>query len=267
MAAVDTNAGFRRALSAEWTKLRTETGNLWMLLGTVLLTVGIGAGVAGTTKCPSVGCGQDAAKLSLTGIMAGQVVVAIVAVLTVGNEYSTGMIRTTFIAMPRRTEVLAAKSAVLSAVTAAAGLLSVLGSILVGKLVLPGNGFTARNGYASLLGAGGTLLRVVVGSVLYLVLVALLGLGIVTAVRSSAGAIGIVLALLFVFPILIHVVSNPTWQRHLNQIAPMSAGLGVQTTLDIAKLPIGPWQGLGVVAIWAAAALVIGGTLLRTRDA
>jgi ABC-2 type transport system permease protein len=258
----------KRALHAEWTKLRTETSNIWLLTATVVLTVAVGAGVASTTKCPSAGCGQDAARLSLTGIMAGQVVIAIVAVLAVGTEYSTGMIRTTFSALPGRTGVLAAKAVVLTAVTLVAGTASVLGSVLAGRLLLPGNGFTAQHGYAALLSlADGSTLRAAAGSVIYLTLIALLGLGIVTVVRNSAAAIGVVLALLFVFPVVAHVVSNPAWQRHLDQVAPMSAGLAVQATIDVSKLPIGPWEGVGVVALWAAAMLLTGGLLLRLRDA
>lgn len=258
----------RRALHAEWTKLRTETTNIWLLISTVGLTVAVGAGVASTTKCPSALCGQDAARLSLTGIMAGQVVIAIVAVLAVGTEYSTGMIRTTFCALPRRTEVLAAKAVVLTAVTLVTGTASVLGSVLAGRLLLPGNGFNAQHGYTALLAlADGPTLRAAAGSVIYLTLIALLGLGVVTAVRSSAAAIGIVLALLFVFPVIAHVVSSPAWQRHLDQIAPMSAGLAVQATIDVSRLPISPWEGVGVLALWAAGALLTGGLLLRLRDA
>jgi ABC-2 type transport system permease protein len=258
----------KHALHAEWTKLRTETSNMWLLIGTVVLTVAIGAGVASTTKCPSAVCGQDAARLSLTGIMAGQVIIAIVAVLTVGTEYSTGMIRTTFCALPRRTEVLAARAVVLTGVTLVAGTASVLGSVLAGQLLLPANGFTAQHGYAALLSlADGPTLRAAAGSVIYLTLIALLGLGIVTAVRSSAAAIGIVLALLFVFPVVAHVMSNPAWQRHLDQIAPMSAGLAVQATIDVSSLPVGPWEGVGVLALWAAGALLTGGLLVRLRDA
>jgi ABC-2 type transport system permease protein len=258
----------RRALHAEWTKLRTDTSNIWLLIGAVALTVIIGASVASTTKCPSAGCGQDPARLSLTGVMAGQVVIAIIAVLAVGTEYSTGMIRTTLIALPRRTEVLAAKATVLTGITLVAGTVSVLGSVLAGQLLLPGNGFTARHGYAALLSLGsGPVLRAAAGSVLYLTLIALLGLGIATAARSSAAAIGIVLALLFVFPVVARVIPDPAWQRHLDQIAPMPAGLAVQATLDVSKLPIGPWQGIGVVALWTAAALLGGGMMLRLRDA
>ncbi|MFD9226192.1 hypothetical protein ACFWDI_40835 [Streptomyces sp. NPDC060064] len=62
------------------------------------------------------------------------------------------------------------------------------------------------------------------------------------------------------------MVSDPDWQRHLEQIAPTTARLAVQTTIGVGELPIGPWQGLGVPALWAVVALLGGGLLLRSRD-
>ncbi len=139
--------------------------------------------------------------------------------------------------------------------------------MLAGRLILPSGGFTAAHGYPLLsLGAGLTL-RAVVGSVLYLVLIGLLSLGIATAVRDSAIAIGIVLGLLYVFPILAHLVGSPHLERRLEQIGPMSAGLAIQATTNLRAAPIAPWAGLGVVAGWAAAALLGGGLLLVLRDA
>ena len=110
------------------------------------------------------------------------------------------------------------------------------------------------------------MLRATAGSVLYLALIALLALGIATAVRDSAVAIGIVLGLLYLFPIVAAVAASPHWQRHLEQIGPMTAGLEIQATTGLHSLPISPWAGLGVLAAWAAAALLAGALLLRIRD-
>jgi ABC-2 type transport system permease protein len=254
-------------LHAEWTKARTVSGTIWLLLGVVALTVALGALVTASTKCASVSCGQDPAKVSLTGIYLGQAVVAVLAVLAITDEYSTGMIRVTLAATPRRVTVLTAKAAILSGMVLAAGVVAVLPSVLMGRLLLPGNGFTAGHGYPSLSLADGSMLRATVGSVLYLGLIALLSLGMATAVRDSASAIGIVLALLFLFPIIAHFVSDTTWQRHLEQIGPMTAGMAIQDTVGLASQPIGPWPGLGVLAAWAAGALLLGGLVLRFRDA
>jgi len=257
----------RRAGHAEWTKLRTDAGNGWLMLGVIALTVAVSAAVAMTSRCDTTGCGGDPTRLSLTGVMVGQVVVAIVAVLMFGNEYGTGMMHTTLTAIPRRLTVLCSKSAVLTAVTLVAGTVSVLGSLLIGRLVQPGRGFTRAHGFPALSLAHGPTLRAAGGSVLYLVLIGLLSLGIALVVRNSATAVGIVLALLFVFPIITQAVADPDWHRHLQQISPMTAGLTIQTTAAVGNPPIGPWQGLGVLALWAAAALAAGGWLLRWRDA
>lgn len=257
----------RLALHAEWTKLRTIAGPGWLLLATVAATVALSVFAVAEENYANAGAGVDLTKLSLTGIYLGQAIVAILGVLAVGGEYSSGMIHTTLTALPRRTTVLAAKAAVVGALALAAGTIAVLGCLLAGRLILPGAGFTAAHGYPLLSLASGSTLRAAVGSVLYLALIALLSLGVATAVRSSAAAIGIVLGLLYLFPLLAAVMPDPNWQRHLQQIGPMTAGLAVQATTNLRGLAIGPWAGLGVLAAWAAGALLVGGLLLRLRDA
>ncbi len=256
----------REALHAEWTKLRTVPGTSWLLLAVVALTVALGIAADAATKCPSGGCQIDPAKTSLTGIYLSQAVVAILAVLAIGSEYGSGMIRVTFTAMPRRTTVLAAKGVVVAGLVLAAGTVAVLGSVLAARLILPGHGFTAAHGYPPLSLGDGPVLRAAAGSVLYLALIALLSLGVAAAVRDSAVAIGIVLGLLYLIPIIAAAVGAPGWHRHLQQIAPMTAGLAIQATTGLRTLPISPWAGLGVLAAWAAAALLGGGLLLRLRD-
>jgi ABC-2 type transport system permease protein len=259
--------GLRDALHAEWTKLRTITGPAWLLIATVAATVAVSAAVSAAVRCPAgVACPVDTAKLSLTGIQVGQAVVAVLAVLVISGEYSTGMIRTTFAAMPHRVTVLGAKAAILSGLVLAAGSLAVLGSVLTGRLILPGHGFTAARGFPLLSLADGPVLRAAAGSVLYLTLIALLSLGIATAVREPAVAIGIVLSLLYLAPVIAPLLSQH-WERRVEQVAPTTAGLTIQATTGLRSLPISPWGGLGVLAAWAAAALLAGGLILRLRDA
>src|SRR6266536_3093012 len=212
----------RQALHAEWTKLRTVAGTSWLLFAVIALTVALSAAAAAAVTCPSAGCGQDPAKVSLTGIEFGQAVVAILAVLAISGEYSSGMILVTRAATHR---------------------------------------------YQALSLADGPLLRATAGSVLSLALIALLSLGVATAMRDSATAIGVVLGLLYLFPIITAVVADADWYRHLQQIGPMTAGLAIQATTNLRGLPISPWAGLGVLAAWAAGALLAGGLLLRIRDA
>ena len=230
---------------AEWTKLRTLPGPGWLLLAAAALTAAVGAIAANAVTCPAGSCQIDSAKVSLTGIYLGQAIVAIVAVTVLSGEYSTGMIR----------------------LTLAAGAVAVLASVLAGGLLLARHGLTPAHGYEALSLANGTVLRAAAGSVLYLALIALLSLGVAAAVRDSAVAIGVVLALLFLFPILSSVITSPGLHRHLEQLSPMTAGLYIQATTNLRSLPLTPWQGLGVLAAWAAGAMLAGALLLRFRDA
>ena len=258
---------FSTALHAEWTKLRTLPGTLRLLPGAAALTVAVSAAAVATATCPGGGCQTDQAKLSLSGVQAGQAVVVVIAVLVISGEYSNGMIRVTLAAMPRRITVLAAKATLVAGLVLAVSAVAVLASVLVGRLLLPGHGFTTAPGYPPLSLANGSVLRAACGSVLYLTLIALLSLGIATAVREAAVAIGLVLGLLYVFPVVTSVMTNQHWQRHMEQIGPMTAGLDIQTTTNLSSLPLTPWQGLGVLAAWAAGALLLGALVLHFRDA
>jgi ABC-2 type transport system permease protein len=256
-----------QALHAEWTKLRTLASTGWLLLAVAALTIGVSMITDSAATCPAGGCQADPAKLSLTGVLAGQAIVAVIAVLAISGEYSTGMIKVTLTAMPRRLTVLAAKAALITGLVLVASAVAVLACVLAGRLILPGHGFTLANGYPPLSLTHGPVLRAACGSVLYLGLIALLSLGLATAVRESAVAIGLVLGLLYVFPVVTSVVGNQHWQRHLEQIGPMTAGLYIQATTNLSSLPLTPWEGLGVLAAWAAGALILGALVFRFRDA
>ncbi len=262
-------AGLADALRAEWTKLRTVPGTGWILAGICVLTVAVGAATAAATRCGAgTRCVVDPTRVSLTGIEVGQAVVSVLAVLVISGEYSTGMIRTTFIAMPRRWTVLAAKAVVLTGLVLVAAMVAVAGSLVAGRLILTGNGLTAAHGFAVVSLAHGLTVRAAVGSLLYLALVGVLSLGIAAIVRDSAAAAGAVLGMLYVPPIIaLFLGSEPTWQRWVERYTPTNAGLAILNTTGLRDLVISPWAGLGVLAAWAAVALLAAGVLLRLRDA
>jgi len=246
----------RAALHAEWTKIRTSPGTVWLLLAIIALSIGVSALASSAVHC----CAADPAKTSLTGVEFGQAVVAILAVFAISGEYGTGMITLTLSAMPRRSAMLAAKAAVLAGLVFAAGVVAVLISLLLGRMLLNGNGFAVSL-------TDGAMLRAAFGSVLYLVLVGWLSLGLATLVREAALAAGLVLALLYLFPVVAQVFADPDWYKRLQQIGPMTAGLAIQNTVNPAGQPIAPWAGLGVLAAWAAGSLLFGGLALELRDA
>jgi len=257
-----------QALHAEWTKLRTVPTTIWLLLGAVVLSAAVSAGVAATAHVDVSGAEQqDLVRLSLTGIDLGQVVIVVLAIIVVTEEFGTGMIGVSLTAVPRRPFLFMAKFANLALLTLVAGSATVIGCLLAGRVILPGRGLDAAHGYAVISLSHGSTLRAAFGSVVYLVLIALMSLGIAFALRDTAVSIGVVLGLLYVLPVLAQLVADPTWHRRLLQIAPFIAGLAIQSTTHPDGLPIGPWAGLGDVAIWASIALLIGGVLLCVRDA
>jgi ABC-2 type transport system permease protein len=257
----------KKSLHAEWTKLRTLASTGWLLLAAAALTVAVSAVAAAIARCPSGGCADDPAKISLTGIYIGQAAIAVLAVTVISGEYGTGMIRVTLAATPRRLSVLAAKAAVLTSLVLVTAAIAVMASLLAGALILPGHGIGPAHGYPAISRRDGAVLRAAFGSVLYLALVALLSVGSATALRDAAAAIGVVLALLYMFPVVAFSAGSATVSRHLQQIGPMTAGLAIQATTGLKALPISPWAGIGVLAAWAVGALLLGGLLLCQRDA
>lgn len=240
------------ALRAEWAKVRTVPDLGAALLLTVVLTVAVAAVAA------AAGAGSpDPVHVSLLGVQLGQAVVAAAGVQLLAGEYGTGLIRTTFAALPRRRQVLAAKALLLVAGVATAAVVAVGGSVLAGWLLL--------DGYPGV--PAGALLRAAAGSVLYLILVALLGLGAGAVVRHAAAATGLVLGLLYLVPAMLRFFPDEDLQELVYRLCPATAGQTVQTTVGLAAMPIGPWAGLAVTAGWAAAVTAAGAMVLCRRDA
>ncbi|MEV5534756.1 ABC transporter permease [Streptomyces prunicolor] len=253
-------SGSLHALHAEWTKLRTLPSTWWLLAATVALTAAVGAAAASsltTQVCPTpAACHEDTVKLALTGVQLSQAVCLVLGALSIGAEYGTGTIRTTLTAMPGRWRVLVSKALALSLLTSAAGVLAVLSALGLARLILPAPA-----------PVDATTFRAAGGSVLVLVLVTLLGLSLATLLRDTGGAITLGLGVLYVVPLLSHVINSPTWQHRLQRWAPMPAGLSIQATKNLGRLAIGPWPGLGVLAAYGVGFLVVGGVAFRVRDA
>ncbi|WP_419996180.1 ABC transporter permease subunit [Streptomyces boninensis] len=260
-----------RQLHAEWTKFRTVPGSWWLIGTAVTLIVAVGAGslsAVSTDQCESAtACQEDTVKLSLTGIWPTLAVAAVLGVLALSTEYGTGTILATFAATPRRWGVLGAKAAVLTGMLAGAGAVAVSASLLIGRLVLPGKGFTAAAGYPPASLADGPTLRAAAGTVLVLILAALLGLGLAALLRDTAGALTATLGVLYLAPVFRTLISDDRWIHRLDRWAPMPAALSIQSTRHLDRLAIAPWPGVGVLAAYAGGALILGAIALRARDA
>lgn len=176
------------------------------------------------------------------------------------------MIRTTLAMNPRRATVFTAK-AVAAGITVL--VTAAIGAVLVGRPLLSGKGLTADLGYPTLALSAGSLRRAVFGTVLYLLLVALISIGVAAAIRHPGAGIG---TMLFNFsgPYLITVLvpMSTSTLHHIQDASPMMAGLSVQTTVaGMGTSSLHPWTGLAVLAAYAAGALLLGGILFRIRDA
>jgi ABC-type transport system involved in multi-copper enzyme maturation permease subunit len=206
----------------------------------------------------------DTVKMSLVGVQIGLIAVVALGVLFMTSEFKTSTIRTTFTACPRRGRVLAAKAIVLACSVFAAGLVASVASFFVAQPFLRDSGYGPPS-YPHRALTDPTVLRAVVGTALFVAVLAVFSLGVGAILRGSAGAIVLIFALLVVVPIVASVtsVAATTW---VNRATPI-AGLAIQQTVTVADTEIGPWAGFSVLCGYAAAALGGAAWLLRKRDA
>jgi ABC-2 type transport system permease protein len=259
------------ALRAEWTKLTAIRGTSWTLVGVFALTVlmsGLITAGTHTDGCPPGGqfhCDDDLVELALGGVYLGQMAAAALGVIAIGAEFSSGMIRTTFAATPRRSHVLAAKSLVIGGLVLAAGLLSALLAYAHGLSILGANGYTAANGYPA--PSFAEALRGVAGTGVYLAALAVLSLAIGALLRHTAAAITTVFCLLWVPLIVISLLPMDLGLK-IGRWCPMFAGLAIQNTVERPDdIPIAPGAGLALLCAYAIAALAAGMWLVARRDA
>ena len=250
--------GFRQAVRMEWIKLRSLRSTPWMLLATTVGMIAIGVTAMANTKAPSP---ADAASFDpvnnvLAGVVLGQLVIGLMAVLAVTGEYSSGSIKSTLAAVPNRRMMLAAKAAVVGLVSLVVGEVVTFVTFFAGTAAMVG-GVPQPS-----LGDPGVL-RAVVLSGAYLGMVGLIGVGLGAVIRYSAAAIGALVGLFFVLPTLLAVLTGTTVSKFLPTWI-FSSSLGVSKEVSGV---LTPWAGFAVLCLYVAAALGIGGWLLTRRDA
>lgn len=252
-------------LVSEWTKLKSVRSTVWALLITAIVGVGLGAVVTSAqaakwaTRTHAQQASFDPTRSSLTGLLFAQLAIGVLAVLVVSSEYSTGTIRATFCAAPRRPLVLVAKVAVFSAVSLVVGEAVSFAAFLIGQSLLSGKTPTA-----SLADAG--VLRAVISGGLYLFALGLLALGLATIIRHTAAAISTFVALLLILPIIVAALPS-SLQDDINRYLPANIGTVMLTANYQGTDPFGPWTSFALLCGYAVAALIAGGLLLVRRDA
>lgn len=282
-----TSLSFPRVVRSEWVKLRTLRSTLWSFAIIVLLTIGFGLLLAGTFTTPD-GPALDidsqnslAVSVATLGVNFTQLVAAVLGVLIISGEYTTGMIRSTFAAVPTRLLAFFAKILILAVSTFVVGLVSIIATALVTIPILSSKGVDANL-------LDGEVIRALLGGAGYLTLIAILAFGFGAILRSSAGGIASALGLLLVIPPILSIVSaltNATWIHNVSVFLPSDAGsqmfaLGggvafgggppratgdADTTTDV--LTLDPTQGLLVLLAWVVVLLVTAAVLTKRRDA
>ena len=199
-------AGLGGTLRSEFTKIRSVRSTWWTLLALVVISVGIGAaicaGVAANWSHTTAAdrATFDATQVSVAGLFyLGQLVIVVLGALVVTAEYSTGMIRTSLTAMPRRATLYTAKAVVFAAVAVVVTVVTAFVAFFLGQAIL-----TSTHESATL--SQPNVLRAVVGGALYVTLCGLFAFAAGTIFRHTAATITSIIALLFVIPILAHLL-------------------------------------------------------------
>jgi len=200
----------------------------------------------------------DPTAISLAGVTLAQLILGILGVLVVSNEYANGLIRNTFAAVPRRLPVLWAKVLVLAGVLAVLMVIASVVAFLVGQLIL-------GDGKNTTLAAEGVL-RAVLGSGLYLAGIGVFGIAIGAMLRNTAGAIAVVVAALLIIPGLASLVLPTSWSDNVLPYLPGNSGTAFTSVHGSATL-LGPAAGAAVFVAWLVALLIGAAVLIRRRDA
>lgn len=277
-----TSLSFPRVVRSEWIKLRTLRSTLWSFAIFVLLTVGFGLLLAATfdnANGPALDLDSQkffSVMVATVGVSFTQLVAAVLGVLIISGEYTTGMIRSTFAAVPTRVPALFAKALVLAVSTFVVSLISIVATALLTAPTMASKGIDSQL-------LDGEVLRALVGGAGYLTLIALLAFAFGAILRNSVGGIASVLGLILVVPTVLAIISSitqATWIQNLSVFLPSDAGSRMFAIGDgsfAGGPPVGSsapdvltldaTQGFLVLLAWVVVLLAAAAMLTKRRDA
>jgi ABC-2 type transport system permease protein len=262
-------AGFGHLMLSEWTKIRSVRSTVWSLALFVIVSIGFtllftALTAANWTK------GQGAADRNAriiadpvsfilgAGLGLGQLTICVLGALLITTEYSTGVIRSSLLAVPRRIPMLAAKAVVFSL------LILVVAEIVCFAVFAVGSAILHSHAPVSL--GDPNVTRAVVGSGLYLTVLSLLALAVGGIIRHTAGAISTIIGVVLVLPILTGLLPGSVG-KHINAYLPAQAGMLIGQAHQQSGDLLTAWQGFGVACIWTVLLLGLAVYLLKRRDA
>lgn len=252
---------FRRILAAEWTKIRTVRSTPWTLTGLVVASVGLTALVCmlAAGEIAQEGSREPVGPFVLWGLMFGQIAALVLGILAATAEYSSGMIRTTLAAVPRRGSVLAAKSVILGSILLVVGVVTAFASFVAG------NFFLGREGIGLAFDDPGVL-RAIAGGGLYFAVLGIFGVALGVVMRHTAGAVTVGIALIFVVGNLVGLIPGAVGEW-LNKLMPGNAGSSIANVEMFDPNLLDPWVGFAVFCGETALLLAVAAVLLSRRDA
>ena len=275
MAKITHKLTFFRILRSEWIKIFSVRSTWWILFTCIVLNIAISVGLAASmwmaeqymNESPPQGGGQEPMVL-LSEIVAmgcgfvGQLVFMILSILIITNEYSTGAIVSTLTAAPRRIRVLMTKMIVIVILCILVFAICVAASWGISYLILQGSSLV------DLTLISDTSLRILLGFIAEMVLIALFCFGLGSIIRSTAGSIGTAVGVILILPLIMSLVSNMLsgtgevtgwrqWIINATEFLPTNAG-SLVTQANPASTLLTPWQGIGVLGIWAFVAILVG---------
>lgn len=254
----------RRVVRSEWTKLISLRSTRWALAATLLLAIGIGvlACVVFESRWSHLSAADRHSfhplSVSLAGINFAQLSLGVLGVLAITGEYSTGMIRSTLAAVPRRLPVLWAKALVFGATALAISLPATFIVFLVGQAILSGEHINTSIGQPG-------VFRALIGAPLFLTAMGLFGLSLGAIIRSTAGGIAALAGIVFVLPPIVGLLPTSV-TNSIDPYLPSNAG-GAIWTINPDPGTLAPWAGFGVFCAYVAVAMAIAAVLLVRRDA
>lgn len=257
---------FDGVLRGEWIKLLSLRSIRWSILVALLVSLAGAAlmslAVAGTEFVTPETMPAMLVQSATIGTIFTVLILGVLGVLAATSEYASGMILSTLTAVPSRTPVFLAKALVVAALGVVVAGVGTFGGTLLAAVFL-GDGAFSAFGSA---GVFGSLLSTTV----YLMLAALFAFGVGALLRSSAGAISVVVVVFFVLPIVFQILMMTNWEWVSVAAEWLPTSLG--NTLAQAPITAGfdgvpYWAALAGLAAWAAVALVPAAILLKTRDA
>ena len=253
-----------RVMRSEWTKLFSVRSTAWTLLALVAATIGLGilacwgTNHAWPQSSPGDRLNFDPVSTSMSGLALGQLAIAVLGVMVISAEYSTGGVRVTFTTVPNRMRVLTAKALVFTGVSLVVGLATAFGAFYAGQV------WFSKRGIGASLGDPGVL-RAVIGGGLYVAASGLFGLAMGMLLRRTAGAVTAAVALLLVVPPLTNILPGG-WGDAVVRYFTSNAGQQISYVHQNGNY-LSPWVGFGVYCLWWIVPLAFGAWLVQRRDA